>query len=388
MPKRELNKIEKNMIVDNHKAKDHALLRSIAEGVIATDKQEKIILFNRQAEIMFGITEKSALGKPFSEIINLEDENGIFLLPENRPVTLAFQTGKEVVDNKHYYSTVAIKRFSVSIIASPVFIEKKIAGVVTIIRNIEHEREVDRAKSEFVSLVSHQLRTPLTAIKIFVEMLESGGLGKLSAEQLDVINNIGQSNEKMIEIVDTLLNVSRMETGRFKIEYKKFSIKDFIREVVSETQALADSRNCKIVFDFPKAEFNVWSDPILLRQVLNNLIINALYYSPTGTEIKICCKKETDNKCLISVEDSGMGIPKDEHEKIFERFYRAGNAVRMKTEGNGLGLYMCRMIINGIGGNISVESEPNDGAKFSIIFPTDGRSSKDKTNKDKTKIHD
>ncbi len=365
--------------LEREQAKDHALLRSIGEGVVATDEKGKIVLFNRQAEIMFGLKEADVLNEPFYTMIRLEEESGQLVPIRERPITLALQEGREILDASHYYVTPYIKRFPATIVASPVILNKKIVGVVSVIRNITKEKEVDRAKSEFVSLVSHQLRTPLTAIKLFVEMLETNGLGEITEDQREVIGNIGESNEKMIELVDNLLNVSRMESGRLKIEYKRLNLVTFIRSIADEARPLAESRKCELLFKFPRTpNVEIYTDPVLMRQVLINLITNALYYSPPRTPVTISLVRKSRDKYSMTVEDEGMGIPKEEQSKIFERFYRADNAIKAKTEGNGLGLYMCKIILKAMGGEISVDSEPGKGTAFHITIPRDQRNTRSK----------
>jgi PAS domain S-box-containing protein len=352
------------------RAKDEAILDSIGEGVIATDEYGKIVHINRQIELMFRMDRKEAIGKTFYDLFMIEDEQGGPIPESCHPMAIALSAGEEVVNSNYYYYSENVSRFPAALTIAPVFVNEKFVGTVTVIRNISKEKEVDRAKSEFVSLASHQLRTPLTAIKLFVEMLETESLGPLSPDQKEIMNHINQSNEKMIHLVDTLLNVSRMETGKIKTEIEKLNIKEFIETVINDSEPFVLLNRLSIKFVSPdEKDMEVCTDPTLIRQVITNLITNAIQYSYKDSVPITVTLEKTKKEFICSVRNAGIGIPKEAQAKIFERFYRADNAIKAKTEGNGLGLYMCKMFMEELGGQIWVDSEPNKGATFSVSLP-------------------
>lgn len=244
---------------------------------------------------------------------------------------------------------------------------------VAIERDITREKEVDKMKTEFVSVASHQLRTPLTAIRWYVEEIYNGEFGKLNKEQKDYLKQVLESNDRMIKLVNDLLNVSRLETGRVTIEPVPTNIMELINEVVAESNVLAQARNCKLIFIKPKTKLpDINIDPALIRQVVNNLVSNAVKYSKFGDKSLVTIKlsKKVPN-VIISVKDNGIGIPKENQYRIFDKFFRAENAVKTETEGTGLGLYIAKTVVESSGGKIWFSSDKK-GTEFAFSLPLAG----------------
>ncbi len=242
--------------------------------------------------------------------------------------------------------------------------DNEVIGYVLLIEDVTRERKIDRAKTEFVSLASHQLRTPLAGIKWFIELLIKGKAGKLSKKAVDYLRQISVSNERMIKLVRDLLDISRIETGKkFEINRQKLVINDILEASLNETFSLAKERKVEIAREKTDGSFQLWIDPDKIKQVLDNLISNAIKYTPEGGMIKISCRKEK-NKVIFSVKDNGVGIPKHQQKRIFEKFFRADNAVSKETDGNGLGLYIAKAIVEAHNGKIWFESEENKGTTF------------------------
>lgn len=223
-------------------------------------------------------------------------------------------------------------------------------------------------KTEFISLVSHQLRTPLTAMKWFSEMLLQGSTGELKKEQKDFISNIHVSNERMIELVESLLNVSRLESGRILLDLKPTSLESLLKEVLVELEPRIilkrQNLNSQIAENLPLV--NV--DPKLLRQVLSNLITNAVKYTPE--EGRLSVKLNADEKNIrFEIQDSGIGIPKHEQDKVFEKFFRAENTSALEATGTGLGLYLVKLLIHEFKGELNFESEEGNGTTFWFTLP-------------------
>jgi PAS domain S-box-containing protein len=351
------------------KAKSDATLASIGEGVVTTDNLGRIEVVNSQAEIMLGFKAEEIIGKDFDEVWSVEDDQGRRIPRPRRIVTLVLSQHKKVTRTKNYFVTER-RRFPAAATASPIIVGKQIRGAVVVFRDTHKEREVDRAKSEFVSMASHQLRTPLTAIKLFTEMLQQGGTGRLNKSAASLVDNVHETNEKMIHLVNNLLDVSRMESGRMKFKWEAVDLNEQIEKVIADAAPIAVKREIRLQFktEFKKAP--LLTDASLFRQVILNLVTNAIFYTKeTGAVIIVTLTKEGSKQYLISVEDRGIGIPAEAQIHIFERFFRAENAVQAKADGSGLGLYMSKMIVEKLEGKIWVRSTPGQGTTFYVSLP-------------------
>lgn len=235
--------------------------------------------------------------------------------------------------------------------------------------DITKNKEIDRVKSEFVSVASHQLRTPLTGIKWFSELLIKGKAGTLTAEQKDYIQQVADSNERMIRLVDDLLDVSHIdESGKFKIVLVKENFSTVIQEVVDQQNIQAKEKKIKIKLNpgcFKKVILKL--DRFKLEQAIQNILNNAIKYSPNGGTISVDCEKK-DNQLVCSFKDKGIGIPLYQQHRVFEKFFRADNVITVGS-GTGLGLYISKFILEGHGGKIWFESKENKGTTFFISLP-------------------
>lgn len=239
---------------------------------------------------------------------------------------------------------------------------------VGIERDITKLREIDRMKTEFISLASHQLRTPLSAMKWFLEMLIAGDIGTLSTEQKDIIGNINESNERMIELVNTLLDVSRIESGRLVIDPKPTDLKVLLNDLLSELESSLRGRNQTIDVKIPENLQQIIIDPKLIRQVLINFLTNAIKYSPNDSIVTLTIAINP-KEMLCTISDHGYGIPISDQDKIFKKFFRSTNVIKRAVEGNGLGLYLVKSIIESSGGKVWFESVEGKGTTFYFSLP-------------------
>lgn len=232
----------------------------------------------------------------------------------------------------------------------------------------EELRGLDAAKDEFVSIVSHQLRTPLTAIRWFTGLLLGNKRKNLNDEQLDFLEQVSVSNKRMIRLVNDLLDVSHIETGyKFKVVRKRFVLLPIIQEVLKENTPTIKTKNLKIVNLIPK-NLKMNADRVKIKQVWQNLISNAAAYTPRGKKITLAA--ETGKEGLVfSIKDEGIGIPKSQQSRLFEKFFRAKNASLQDPNGTGLGLYITRGIIHRHGGEIWFKSAENKGTAFFFTLP-------------------
>lgn len=245
---------------------------------------------------------------------------------------------------------------------------------VAIERDITKEKAIDKAKTEFVSLVSHQFRTPLTSINWYIEILQGGDEGELNDKQKEFLSEIYKSSKRMVQLVNDLLNVSRLETARLKIEPVPTDLIAFLNGVRKELEPQIHNAGCQVLLDFPEKKIaTVNVDQELLRQVIVNLLINAINYSSAAKKGNVIVSLSVSAKeYTISVKDDGIGVPKDVQSRIFEKFFRGDNAREVVVEGNGLGLYLSKQIMEVSGGTIGFSSEVGQGTKFYVTIPLAG----------------
>ncbi len=227
----------------------------------------------------------------------------------------------------------------------------------------EQLRSIDQVKDEFVSVAAHQLRTPLSAIKWTMKMLLDGDLGELTGEQKEFIAKSAQSNNRLIALVNDMLSVDQIRSGKMKFVSERAHLQDLISNVISDLGLLAKEREQTITFVKDNQLPDVFIDIEKTRAVLQNLLENSIKYSPKKSEIVLSTKTEGDH-IVVSVKDSGIGIPEAEKKFLFRRFFRASNAKRTETDGSGLGLFFIRKIIEKQEGKIWFESEENKGTTF------------------------
>lgn len=255
---------------------------------------------------------------------------------------------------------------------------ENIVAVALIFHDITTLKEIDQLKTEFVSVASHQLRTPLTAIKLFTDMLRRQEVGKLNKGQKEYVENVHESTERMLRLVNDLLNVTRIESGRLRIEPQPVDVCELVKSIAGELKPLAEPEGKKIKLEFKNKLKDIPLDQNLIRQVVHNLLANAIRYSQKGKGRVVCTvKKASQNFFEISVKDNGIGIPENVQPRIFEKFYRADNAIKSITEGTGLGLYVSKMIVEVSGGKIWFESAENKGTTFFVHLPMKGMKSKE-----------
>ncbi|MBU1132019.1 PAS domain S-box protein [Patescibacteria group bacterium] len=361
-------------IASQERDKINAILRTIADGVLVVNAKMKIVLLNPAAAKLSGYTESEAIGCRYDKILHFVNEE------ENEKKDLfieeTIKTGKaHQMDSK----TIIIKKDGVKTAvadsAAPLKDSRgKVIGCVIVFRDVTKERKVEEAKTEFVSIASHQLNTPLTAIRLFIELLVDENGKNLTKKQKEYLDSIYQSTRRMVRLVNDLLNVSRLETGRMKVSPESLQLEVFLQNIIAEVQPLVEKCFCKIELLKPEKPLpKVMIDPMLLRQVVHNLISNAIRYSrEKKCDIHVKVEKK-NNLYMISVRDQGMGIPKDVQPKIFQKFFRTDDARKAETEGSGLGLYVAKMILDNSGGKIWFESPgKNKGTTFFVSIPEAG----------------
>ncbi|MBI4120403.1 MAG: HAMP domain-containing histidine kinase [Parcubacteria group bacterium] len=236
-------------------------------------------------------------------------------------------------------------------------------------QTLEALRLMDESKSHFVAVAAHQLRTPLSAIKWTLKLLLDEDLGAISPNQREYISSAYQTNERMIRLINDLLDVARIEGGRFEFVFLAQDLASLIEEVVLSFKISAQNRNINLTFTKPPRPLSpVVIDTENIRTVLENLLENAIEYTPSGGRVAAELREE-GGFLRVAITDSGIGIGPEDQSQLFNKFYRSGSAVKMFPNGTGLGLYICREIILRHGGSIEVKSEVGQGSTFSFTLP-------------------
>ena len=377
---------EKNKL-EVSKKETEAIINSIGDGVFVTDKFQFITLFNPAAEKLSGWKAEEVKGKIASDVLHFYESDEInkpsafiedlFATGEARSLGLGALLKKKNGNTMPIIDSISPLRDS----------SGTMNGCVVVFSDATKEHEIDKAKGEFVSLASHQLRTPISTVSWFVEMLLTGEMGEMSEKQKEYLEEVNILNKRMKGIVSRLLNVSRIEMGTFAVEPEIVKIGDIVDSVIFSRKPLLKKKNIAFesIIDDNSREIN--ADRDLLDIVIDNLLSNAINY--TGLDGKITLRVSKNVKeFIIEVSDTGIGIPEESHTKVFTKMFRANNAKEVDTTGTGIGLYMIQAIITNWGGTIRFTSpimtkKADDGrgihfgTTFYVTLPLSGMKKKE-----------
>ncbi len=376
---------ERTHELERTKAKDEAILLGIGDALVVTDPAGRIALTNRAFKEMLGWREAEVRGKLLTDVVPSQGEHGTPIPPARRALLRALRSGKKVrslATETHYYRHRNGSWVPVNITVTPVLLQGKLIGAIEIFRDITSEKAIDQVKTEFVSLASHELRTPLTTIKWYAERLLDGGIGKLSLAQHQHLLEIYQANQQMIELVNALLNVSRLELGTFMLEPRPTDVRTLVRQIIVELQPQLTAKTLRLEQRYAKVP-RLLVDRNLLRIVVRNLLVNAVKYTPSSGRVKFAVVtrrlgdsfggRAVKQPCLaITVADSGYGIPRDQQSRVFSKLFRADNISQQEANGYGLGLYTVKLILAHVGGQIWFKSVEHKGTIFFVILPFAG----------------
>jgi|WetSurMetagenome_2_1015567.scaffolds.fasta_scaffold14064_2 PAS domain S-box-containing protein len=338
-------------------------VEGVSDHVVITDTNGVILYANKAAEKITGYKREVMIGKKPS-LWGRQMEVGFY--------KRFWKTIKEA--KKPFWGELVNKRkngeiYEAEINVSPILDDKgKLLFFVGIERDLTRVRAMEKMKTEFIALASHQLRTPLSAVKWFGKMLISGEAGKLTPTQKEYVERVYESNEREISLVNSLLNVSRIESGKILVMPKPTDLINLVETVILDFRAEADKGHKKLRVFLGKKVPEMMVDGDLVRHVYTNLIANAIRYTKEGG--KILVKVYLNKGSVVSeVKDDGIGIPKGEQKRVFEKFFRASNALKKETDGNGLGLYLAKTIVESSGGKIGFRSVEGKWSTFWFTLP-------------------
>ncbi|AEF17110.1 MULTISPECIES: two-component system histidine kinase PnpS [Thermoanaerobacterium] len=340
-------------------AKLEAILKSLVNGVVAFDENERILLINDSARTMLGIKDNYAVGKHILDVVRNSKFHDVL---------------EKIIKDKGYnIDNFEIDTFNkhLKIYSSPIVhqVTHKKLGFVVIINDITEIRKLEKIRSDFVANVSHELRTPLTSIRGFIETLREGAIDNIERRDrfLEIIEFEAERLTRLINDILTLSEIENLKEGFVK---EDIVIDEEINEIFYIMEKTAEDKNIKLIKDLNCKDVVIKISKDRLRQMIINLVDNGIKYTPEGGYVKVTTT-DMENNIVIEVEDSGIGISKENIPRLFERFYRVDKGRSRKLGGTGLGLAIVKHIVESMKGSITVESEVGKGTKFAIVLPKD-----------------
>jgi PAS domain S-box-containing protein len=344
---------------DEEATQRQAMLESITDGVVVAGRGGEVVLANAAAEQILGLSREKLMGQAikrlYGELLRARGQDG---------------DGQAVFEWQD-----KLVRGSLAPVRMP---DGTLLGYVAVFRDVTRERQAEQAKSEFLATVSHELRTPLTSIKGYVELLAAGAAGTIAVQQRRFLNVVHINTERMIALVNNLIALSEMDRGRIQIVARRVDIRSVVDEAIRAARPKAEERRLRLSVSLPADLEPVWADPQRLRQIVDNLLDNAVRYTPEKGCVDVWAAPgrleeggAPVRRCVVvHVRDTGVGIVAEDQARIFTRFYRAENPLSLEAGGAGVGLAIVKSLVEAHGGRVWVDSQPGKGSIFSFAIPT------------------
>jgi len=342
---------------ENDKRKILAVIESLPDGILIFDENKSLLLTNFQAQLFLDISGAEILGKNILELSKY---------PFCRPLISILGGGIiEVKSEKMELRPDLI----LEVLSNSLMSEGRKIGTVVVLRNITEKESIERVKSDFITVAAHKLRTPTSAIKWLSQGLIDGDNGELSKEQKETIEKVSVANQRVIDMVNNLLNSVEIEGGKYLSAPGLFDIEEIILSVANDLREVAEKNNITIKMEKTEDKMpKIMMDKEKIKIAISDLLDNALRYSNSGGKVNIYLTKK-DEDIIVAIKDNGVGIPKKEQEQIFVKFFRGEKALKIDTEGKGLGLFIAKNIIEENGGSIWFESNEGAGSTFFFSLP-------------------
>jgi signal transduction histidine kinase len=355
----------------------HAVADASNDGIILLDVEHEVAFVNQKLQLWMhrmGIDTDSWLLKKdkncYNDVLQVVRDTtlleSLFESVEGKENLISETLDIELNDELYRYF---------NLFTSPVYHKKEgYLGRIWIFDNRTKQKKIENAKTEFISIASHQLRTPMTAVRGYLSMLAAGDVDGIEGEALEYVEEALEGADRLVELVEDLLNLSRLEMGTTRIEKKKVNLKEVVRGIVKLHSNLIEEKSIdfQIYFDLGKEEF--FLDEKLFSHIVGNILDNSIKYTPEFGQVtmKITTTNNEKNKhsLLVEIEDSGVGIPDAEKDQVFDKFFRAENVKNSSFNGSGIGLYYVKQLVNTMKGKIWLESEEGKGTTFYCEIPS------------------
>lgn len=358
-------------------SKSEVVINAIADGVIAIDSQGVIQLINPAAQRILGWDKQDAITLSYKSVLSLSDKAGAELAEATDPIQHVLADNKPQRTNDLTLTTKSGKKLSISLVASP--IGQIGSGAIIVFRDITKEKAEEREQAEFISTASHEMRTPVASIEGYLGLTLNPATAQIDDKARDFITKAHESAQHLGRLFQDLLDVSKAEDGRLSNNPRVIDVVSYVHDVVEGLRPKADEKGLRMLYKpLPDGEadqsgrrltpvFYVNLDNDHLREVVSNLVENAIKYTPQG-DVVIDVGGDTEH-VVVSVSDSGIGIPAEDIPHLFQKFYRVDNSDTREIGGTGLGLYLCRRLAETMGGRIWVDSEYKKGSTFYLEVP-------------------
>lgn len=358
---------------------EKAILQSISYGVVTVDSEGNITGHNPAAEQILDMSIKQIDGKSIADVMQLA-EKGDEVQKNDHPVLQCLQSKTLMRSGRTQAFTVRNgkeKHVPISIVAAPLMQEENLLGAVLVFQDVTEERRIDEMKSEFITLASHQLRTPLSIINWYIDLL-SGEEANKEGESKEYLSEMATAARRMTNLLNALLQVSRLEDEKATTTITEVHVRNVIEGIMEEAKKSVGEKKITCETNLPDEDCILRTDEDLLKVLLQNLLSNSIKYCKDECTVSLHVSKNEKHMCF-AVKDTGMGIPILQQKEIFKKFFRAQNVKEIDTDGSGLGLYICKMITEELGGDIVFESTEGKGTVFTVYLPLNSPESTKKT---------
>ncbi|MFC2003842.1 ATP-binding protein, partial [Chloroflexota bacterium] len=344
--------------IEKEKNQSIAVLSSMDDGVIVTDADNRILMINPSAKTICSCISEESIGRNVDEILSVDP----------KVVTRTIRTKRKGGESKALRVSLNDRVFllNISLISDR---RGKLLGTVRTLKDITELDRIDRMKTEFVSVASHELRTPLTSIKGYVDLIVEGDTGEINETQKEFLGIVQTETNRLSALVADLLDISRIESGRLKLEIGTVLLDDIVKGAIISIQPLATEREVRFITHLLQKPTKVRADRDRIEQVLVNLFSNAIKYNRVKGQVDVMVQ-QVSGMVQVDIKDNGVGISREDLPFLFSRFFRAHTAIKSGAGGTGLGLSISKSIVELHGGGIWVESEEGEGSTFSFNLPS------------------